>query len=451
MPKPPPSKRVQPLYPKLPSGRSQRSSDDIAANQRERLQGALIYAIANRGYHNTTVADIIALAGVARRTFYEHFANKEECFLAAYDAILARSMNTVTKAYGVSGSWENRIQAAFLAFIEEVTSDPDAAQLVLIHSASAGEASIERRNQGILAFELLIQSSFEQAPDYREMSQTTVKAIVGGVRHVIYSRLRLGRAIELPELVPDLLAWARGYRNPVGIGGVDEQEDAGKSDGRAEDEKGSRLSRGRHNLPRSFIIHNQRERIIDAVAEIAATRGYAELTVPDIARTAGVSHKTFYEHFANKDQAFSAAFEVMGQQALRLTSLAYGAEPDWPHAIQAGITSLVDYLSSEPSFARLGLVEALAAGPSAMAQRDQILQGFSSLLAPGYWDSPAGASVPKLAAEAISGGILEVIYYYISNGRADELPQTAPQLIYVALAPFVGTSKAAQVAGQSRD
>jgi AcrR family transcriptional regulator len=451
MPRQPASKRIQPLYPKLPSGRSALSSADIAANQRERLQGAVIYAISNRGYHNTTVADIIALAGVARRTFYEHFANKEACFLAAYDAILQRSMTRVAEAYSVSGSWEDKIQAAFLGFVGEVTSDPDAAQLVLIHSASAGEASIKRRNRGIHAFEALVRDSFKQAPAYREISDTTVKAIVGGVRQIIYSRLRHGQAIELPDLVPDLLTWARSYRHPVDVerlavtAGADERLIGQES---AAEGSGSKLSRGRHKLPRSFVIHNQRERIIDAVARICATSGYAELTVPDIASTAGVSHKTFYEHFASKDQAFLAAFEMIGQQALNAASRSYIAESEWPRAVHRALSSLADYLSSEPAFARMALVEVLAAGPTALTQRDQILQSFSLLLAPGHRYSPTGADVPAIAPEAISGGILEVLYFYMSNDRVGDMRQLVPQLTYIALAPFIGTEQAAEIASE---
>ena len=447
MPRQPASKRVRPLYPKLPSGRSSKSSENIAENQLERLQGAIIYAISNRGYHNTTVADIIALAGVARRTFYEHFNNKEECFLAAYDAILAQTMEKVGEAYGVSGGWEERIQAAFLAFVEEVVLSPEAAELVLIHSASAGEASIERRNRGVLAFERLIGASFEQDPAYQKISERTIKAIVGGVRQIIYNRLRQGRAIELPGIVPELLAWARGYRDPAELKDPGVQALASPAD-RAGDPTRSRLSRGRHNFPRSFVIHDQRERILDAVARISASKGYLELTVPEIASTAGVSHKTFYEHFVSKDQAFAAAFELAGQRSLNATALAYASASDWPRSVHAGINSFLCYLASEPAFARLGLVEVLAAGPAALAQRDQTLQGFSVLLTAGHGHAPADAQIPAITPEAVSGGILEILYFEISNGRVSELPGLVPELTYIALAPFIGTKRAAEIASE---
>jgi AcrR family transcriptional regulator len=197
-----------------------------------------------------------------------------------------------------------------------------------------------------------------------------------------------------------------------------------------------------------MVIHDQRRRIIDAVALISATEGYAALTVPHIANTAGVSHKTFYEHFTSKNQAFAAAFEVAGQQTLSAAANAYTAESDWPQAVHAALRSLARYLSDDPSFTRMTLVEVLAAGPDALTQRDQILQSFSLLLKPGQQYSVSALTVPAIAPEAISGGILEVLYFYISNDRAADLPQLVPQLTYIALAPFIGTEQAAKVANE---
>lgn len=449
MPRQPSQKRTQPLYPKLPSGRSARSSEDIAANQLERLKGGMIHAISNRGYHNTTVAEIIALAGVARRTFYQHFDSKEECFLAAYDAALEQILSSVADVYAMPGSWGEKLQTAFLALAQEVISNPEAAELLLLHSASAGEASIQRRNRAVITFESLLRDGLDQVEEYRGLSDTTVKTIVGGARQLVYSRLRHGRAIELPDHVAEFLAWARSYRDPVAL--EKPPRTAGKrapvrvpaATGGSE-----KLSRGRHNLSRGFIIHNQRTRILNAVASICAGNGYSDLTVPEIAHAAGVSHKTFYEHFANKDQAFAATLELVGQRALNATAVAYASQSDWPRSVHTGLHGLLHYLRSEPSLARTGLVEVLAGGPAALAQRDQILQGFSVLLTAGHGYSKGAYVPPAIAPEMISGGILEVLYFEISNGRVADLPGLLPELTYVALTPFIGTEQAAKIASE---
>jgi AcrR family transcriptional regulator len=254
--------------------------------------------------------------------------------------------------------------------------------------------------------------------------------------------------IELPDLVPELLGWAGSYRHPITIKTANLKKRTTRTAATPASRTTQRLSKGRHNLPRSFVIHNQRERIIDAVATITAQKSYEELTVPDIASVAGLSHHTFYEHFANKNHAFLAAFETGSQQALNLTAQAHAAKADWPDAVHAAIHTLIEYLVSEPAFARLGSVGILAAGPQALAQRDQILQGFSLLLAPGNRYSSDSADIPAITAEALTGGLLEILYYYISNDRINDLPTLVPELTYIALTPFLGTKEAAKASNK---
>src|SRR6201995_6159972 len=80
-----------PIYRRLPHGPNGMSRDDVARNQRARMYGGMIEAVHARGYPQTTVADVIALAGVSRRAFYEQIANKEACFLSPYDIEVARA------------------------------------------------------------------------------------------------------------------------------------------------------------------------------------------------------------------------------------------------------------------------------------------------------------------------------------------------------------------------
>jgi AcrR family transcriptional regulator len=301
----------------------------------------------------------------------------------------------------------------------------------------------------VQAFEQLIRDGFSHDAAYEEISELTVKAIVGGVRQIIYGRLRQGRAIELPALVPDLLTWAASYRHPVPLQSARGKTRKPASPTSESEEPPQKLSRGRHNFPRSFIIHNQRERILDAVADISASKGYAELTVPEIARTAGVSHKTFYEHFTTKDQAFAAAFELAAEQALNATAVAFAAEPQWPSAVHAGIAALVGYMASEPSLARLALVEVLAAGPSLLARRDQTLQGFSIMLTSGQGYPGRSRQTPAIVPEAISGGILEILYYEASHSRITEMTRLSDELTRIALTPFIGSKEAAKTASEA--
>ena len=121
------------------------------------------------------------------------------------------------------------------------------------------------------------------------------------------------------------------------------------------------LPRGDQNVSRSFVVQSQRERILDAVTNLTARDGYAALRVEGIAEEAAVSLVAFYEHFADKEDAFLVAFEVGQGKALAIVESAFVAHSDWRLAVRAGIAALFDFLASEPSFAHLALLDALIA------------------------------------------------------------------------------------------
>ena len=113
------SKRVQPLYKRLPHGPHRLERNEVILNQRSRIFGAMIEAVGTDGYEGTIVKQTIALAGVSRRSFYEMFANKEECFLAAFDMLARRDVKQIRNAYPPSdGDLEERLGAALRRFAQ---------------------------------------------------------------------------------------------------------------------------------------------------------------------------------------------------------------------------------------------------------------------------------------------------------------------------------------------
>ena len=131
-------------------------------------------------------------------------------------------------------------------------------------------------------------------------------------------------------------------------------------------------------------------------------------------------------------------------QALRVTVAAYRAhEHDWPQAVAAGLRALAAYLASEPDHARLTMVETYAASPTAIATREAAMAAFRAYLAPGFKRAP---DQHPLVAEALVGGIWQLLHHYVERGDACELPALAPQLTYFALTPFIGAEPAAAVA-----
>jgi AcrR family transcriptional regulator len=211
------------------------------------------------------------------------------------------------------------------------------------------------------------------------------------------------------------------------------------------------LPSGRHGLPRSFVESNQRQRILRAVVEVASGTGYGGLTVRDVIARAGVSRRTFYEHFENKEQAFLAAYELV---VTRLAEDVQGSSTQggtWCERIGLGLATFLDRLASDPALAHLCVVEVLAAGPPALASRAVAMEAFRTFLEPGFEEAPDGLPVPALAAETATGGAYEVVYSLVLQGRTAELPFLLPDLLQIVLLPFVGAHAAAAEAAAVRD
>lgn len=210
----------------------------------------------------------------------------------------------------------------------------------------------------------------------------------------------------------------------------------------------SRLPPGRHGLPREFVVHNQRERLIAGLAEAVAENGYASTTIAHITRHAAVSRRTFYEHFDSKDACFVAAYDTVMDELRERVGGAFEAEKDWPRSIKAGIAAMLAFLAAEPNLARLCMVEALVAGPVVVERYDAAIQS----LVPYFEEGRKGRSREVLARlsptteEALVGGMVSLISRRIFAGRTAELESLLPDLAEFALTPYLGSTEAAKVA-----
>lgn len=193
------------------------------------------------------------------------------------------------------------------------------------------------------------------------------------------------------------------------------------------------LPSGRHGLQRSFVAANQRERILSAVAQAAAELGYADMSVEAIIARAGVSRRTFYDHFRNKEDAFLAAYDALVHQLARHVRIAYLKEATVRERLRAGITAYMQFMASEPEFARMCIVEVLAAGPRAIARRNAAMRMFAEIIEDNIHELAPRCPAPGLAAETIVGGIHEVVFNRILAGQVDELPGLTDDLLATIL------------------
>jgi AcrR family transcriptional regulator len=149
-----------------------------------------------------------------------------------------------------------------------------------------------------------------------------------------------------------------------------------------------RLARGRHGLPRGEVLENQRERILAGVAEAVAEKGFRAISVEDIVQRSGVSRRTFYTLFADKQDAFFASFDAVNDRVSGLMTGAFTSADAWPEQVRRGLAASVEFVARELAFARMAFVEMAAAGPDGKRRHDASLDGFEAFLGPGWrWRS----------------------------------------------------------------
>lgn len=184
------------------------------------------------------------------------------------------------------------------------------------------------------------------------------------------------------------------------------------------------LPRGRHGLTREEVVSSQRERILLAMAETMAAKGYAATSVADVLRAARVSRETFYEQFSSKADCFMSAFEAAVGILLARMSEALEAggpaapAPDPVRRLEDALGAYLDALASEPAFARLFLVEVFAAGPEALARRARSQQQFVEWI-----DSVIGARTPeeRFAIEAFVAATSSLVTSRLAAGDLEGL------------------------------
>jgi AcrR family transcriptional regulator len=193
------------------------------------------------------------------------------------------------------------------------------------------------------------------------------------------------------------------------------------------------LPSGRHGLLPSFVAANQRERILSAVAQATAELGYPDMSVEAIIARAGVSRRTFYEHFKNKEDAFLAAYDATVHRLATHVRRAYLQQATALERLRAGIGAYLQFLASEPELARMGVVEVLAAGPRALARRGDALRLFAEIIEDNIHQLVPSCRRPTLTAETIVGGIYGVVFSRILAGRTADLPGMTDDLLVAVL------------------
>lgn len=421
------SETLAPLYERLPRGPHQLGADVVAENQRRRMHGAMVEAVAANGYGGTSVKQVVTLAGVSRRAFYEQFANKQECFLSTLDLISARALARIADSYQASeGTLEQRLGIALTSFAEIVRANPKGSRVMLVDAPSAGPAGWARLTQMLGTFENRLAASFAHAPDAAPLPGPVARAIVGGLRRVTFVRLLEDRADEMPAMAEHMLSWALVFKTetPSPLSGRPRSVPAGTGLGGEDD----------------------RARVLRSALELAALEGYANLTPMRIADEAGVSIDTFFDLFDDVEACVLAAVHKLGEEVREAVCDPGLTGPEWPYAVHRALDALLRYFAARPANA-----QTIATGVFAMGQRAVDMGAeLASEVAAKLTAGAPGKPLTALAREGIEGAIWHTIYSQTAKGGTSALPLLSDYLAYVVLAPYLGAEEAARIVTENR-
>jgi AcrR family transcriptional regulator len=189
----------------LPRGRHGLPRELIEENQRTRLISGIIKAVAEHGYGKTTIAHITGAAKISRRTYYENFSNKEDCFRAGYEASFEYVKETMLGAAAAEQKWPDRVRAGLGALLESLAAHPDLATFFLIAPASVADSIAARHHLAMRELVTALITGPPAPPDSDEPSDTQAEALAGGLSRLIVRKVSAGEAEELPELLPALV------------------------------------------------------------------------------------------------------------------------------------------------------------------------------------------------------------------------------------------------------
>ncbi|MGE5408385.1 MAG: TetR/AcrR family transcriptional regulator [Syntrophothermus sp.] len=191
----------------LPRGRHSLPREAVAAIQRARIRRAMVEVIGELGYPETRVLDVTAVAGVSRKTFYELFDSKEDCFLAIYDDLLGGLLadTNAAMASAAGANWSERAAWGMRAVLEHLARHPLEARFGIVEVLAAGPEALARRDAALRRFAAFLDAghtgSSSAAPTIASLT------VAGAVHELLYGDIAHGATAELPSRLPELMSW----------------------------------------------------------------------------------------------------------------------------------------------------------------------------------------------------------------------------------------------------
>jgi AcrR family transcriptional regulator len=416
---------------------------EVVRHQRARIHGAMIEAVAEHGYDDTSVKQVIALAGVSRRSFYEQFANKQESFLATFDLLVHKEARSALDAFATAGGGlEDRLRASFASLDRHTREEPKPAILVLVEAQTAGVAGTLRVCKATTMCEQMLSRSFAEAPGAAALPAPIVRGITGGLHGAVSQVVRTHALNEHPELTEEMLRWTMQFQTPT-VTQMSKRMTAQLGKRMREISCASAHAARAAPAPRG----GARKRLLHNMLRLAAAHDYRELTAPQIADEAGVPIDAFLEHFADRDRCFLDALNMIGADLLEIAANPDPSAGDWPRAVRSTVRQLLDYLAERPLYARTIAQSAYFAGPNAVARDLELARELAALLTA---DAPSAPLVSNAldAVDGVACAIWHTIRCQVVADRTQLLGALSDYVSFIVLTPFIGADAAIEIVAE---
>ncbi len=488
--------KIVPIYTRLPRGPHPLGSTGVARNQRIRIHGGMIEAATTRGYSQTSVKLVIGLAGVSRRSFYEQFSGKEDCFMATFDLIVNRAIKRLAEAYRTAeGGQPERLRAALRAWCAELEQSPKALRLAIAEAQSAGPEGLRRLQRATAVCEALLANAFanrcpadpddavagaraaqagaqgasgldaarvegqsstadavadgEAAPegeaadasdgaatdDPEVLPAPVVRAIVGGLRRATQMLLLDDDTEQLAPLVEEMAKWALLFKSPA-VRQLCPRPWSGQP-----------FPETLELEPTACGGEDRRARVLRSAIETGLReRKFSDVNAPRIAEGAGLPVEAVTQLYADPRTCYMDALEVLGDELLQVVTAHELLCAEWADAVCDAVEAVLAHLADSPARLLTLTMKAFEAGPAAIASVGDLAYELATLLTEG---APERAQT-RIAVEAIGGGVWHILYCEVLAGRGHRLPVLGEYVAYVVLAPYLGAEQAVAAIVRSR-
>jgi len=395
----------------------------VIDNQRQRLFGAMVTSVAERGYANTRVADLVEISGVSLRSFYDLFPDKQACLVGALEALVRSTVGPVLESSGPE-EWELDSKRRLGIAAALAAAQPAAAKMCLVETYVAGPPVATMVDEATVRMDGLVRDRLAGSERWADLPAEIGTFAIGAVFETFRARLIENREGQLPAAADQLAALLLGYEAPV--------------------RPLRSASRPPEIRPEQLEASDHAERALRAFEALLTEQPFAETTMEQVAKRAGMSVRTLYANFAGREELILAALDSAGAQVVAAALPAYRRHPSPPEGIRAALAATLGLLASRPNLAHLLLQAVYEGGGSALRRRAEALRPLETLLARA---APSGLDVSRaILTEALLGGLLWLARRRMAEAGPGSLPGLAPICAYIALAPMLGAEAATAAA-----